>query len=128
LSLKIFLEYVIPSTLTGLGVFQAAAVYNNLRGLMYFKNKTITIILACILVLPALWYFGTWNQHNPTGVIEGSQQAGFFFLSMLIALIATLILSSIINRNLRRPGASSAGLEALREATFFQVLRKWWTR
>jgi hypothetical protein len=127
LSFRIILSYVIPCLISGLGVFQAAAAYNNLRGILFFKDKVISSVLAGILIVPPLWYLGTWNRRNATGIIEGSQQAGLFFASMLVALIITLVLSSIINRHLRQSSASARGLEALRDATFFQLMRRWWT-
>jgi hypothetical protein len=128
LILKVYLEYMIPVFMAGLGVIQAAAAHNSLKGMLFFRHKAITYLFSAIMLLPALYYLFTWNQRNVTGIIEGSQQAGFFFLAMLIALIVTLIVSSIINAGLGRPLKPLAGLDALRETTFFKTVQSWFSK
>jgi hypothetical protein len=126
--LKVYLEYTIPVFIAGLGVIQAAAAYNNLTGLLFFSRKIVTYTFSGVLLLPALYYFFTWNQRNVTGIIEGAQQAGLFFASVLLALIGTLLVSSLINSRLVGPKKPPEGLEALKETTFIKTLQSWFDK
>lgn len=122
--LKVYLEYMIPVFIAGLGVIQAAAAYNDLKGLLFFRHKFIAYVFLFIMLLPSMYYIFTWNQRNVTGFIEGSQQAAMFFLAMLLALGFTLIVSSLINSGLKQPLKPLEGLEALKETTFFKTMQK----
>jgi hypothetical protein len=106
-----------------LGVIQAAAEYNNLRGLLFFKNRLYTCIFATIAIGVPLGLFFRWNYLFTTGIIAGTQQTGLFVLSVLAAVILTLIISSLINiRYYPQCTAQLSGLEALRERTFFRAI------
>ena len=71
--------------------------------------------------------FFYWNQRNAVGVIEGPEQAGLFFLAMAAALLFTLLWGSLVNHwRLRGNVTHSAGLEALRENTWFQAVWRHW--
>ena len=78
------------------GVLQAAAAYNNLKGMLFFKKKVPAYIFAGLTIGFSLFVFFVWNYRYPTGMIEGSQQAGYFALATAVAVIFTLILSAII--------------------------------
>jgi hypothetical protein len=126
--LKVYLEYTIPVFISGLGVIQAAAAYNNLTGLRFFRRKIVTYAFSGVLLLPALYYFFTWNQRNVTGIIEGAQQAGLFFAAVVLALVGTLVVSSLINSRLTGPKKPPVGLEALKETTFIKTLQSWFNK
>jgi hypothetical protein len=105
------------------GVLQAAAGYNNLRGLLFFKRSLYAYIFAIITIAVPLGFFFTWNYMFATGDIAGSQQAGLFFFSAMAAIIFTLIISSLINIKYFSDRATQlTGLDALREGAFFRTL------
>lgn len=141
-------EYSLLVFGAGVGIIQAAAAYNRLKGLLFFPyqafNTPLRIwpsgyrlgqyfswgyIFALATIAPALVSFFFWNRRNATGIIEGSQQALFFFLSMTAAMIFTLLLSSIINHwRLRHNQPQGEGIEALRDITWIQALQHRWGR
>lgn len=123
--IRLSLEYSLLVFVAGVGVLQAMAAHNNLRGLLFFQRRLYAYVLAALTIIPCLFLFFTWNYRNETGVIEGAQQAGLFALSLTIAIIATLVISSMLNRS-RLPDccAYHEGLDALREETFFRLIRR----
>ena len=107
------------------GVMQAAAAYNNLKGLLFFKKKVTAYIFAGLTVGFSLFVFFVWNYHYATGQIEGSQQAGYFALFTAVAVIFTLILSAIIkDSSLQDRSSRLTGLTFFRKATWFSVFRQ----
>jgi ABC-type glycerol-3-phosphate transport system permease component len=106
------------------GVFQAAAAYNNLNGLLFFKQKWLTLTFAGLTAGSALAAFFTWNYRNPTGVIEGGQQVGLFATSTLLAVLAVMFISSVLQRGfLKGKAIHGEGLAIFRNATLFMVIQ-----
>jgi hypothetical protein len=108
-----------------LGVIQAAAAYNDLKGLAFFRSKLLTYIFAVTITGTALGFFFAWNYMFATGVVAGVQQTGLFIQSIVATIVFTLIVSSLINIGYRSPQHHSApptGLDALREKTFFRAM------
>ncbi len=123
------LEYFALTFVASVGVLQLAAAYNGLRGISFFGSKTCGYILSFFTISPALAGLFTWNLRNPTGIIEGREQFYFFSLALLAALIFTLMVSShFMKRRLRDNSPQHNGIDALRDVTFFQVLRHSWKR
>ena len=123
------LEYFALTFVASVGVLQLAAAYNGLRGISFFSSKTCGYILSFFTISPALAGLFTWNLRNPTGVIEGGEQFWCFSLALLAALIFTLMVPShFMKRRLRGNSPQHNGIDALRDATFFQVLRHRWNR
>jgi hypothetical protein len=107
------------------GVLQAAAAYNNLKGLLFFKKRLSAYIFAGLAAGFSLFVFFIWNYRYATGMIEGSQQAGYFALSAAAAVFFTLIVSSIIKySSLKDRSNSLTGLTFFRKATWFSVFRQ----
>jgi hypothetical protein len=105
------------------GVIQAAAAYNNLRGLAFFRRRLYTYIFAVIITGVSLGYFFRWNYLFDTGIIAGTQQTGLFVQSVVAAIVFTLIISSLINIRYQAPhSASPTGLDALREKTYIRII------
>lgn len=140
------LEYGLLVFAAGLGVFQAAAANAGLRGLLFAPGTvrirfwpsgriwTLTYhafsyLFAAVTVLPSLGFFFVWNSHNATGIIQGSEQAGLFVLGVSLALLVTLIASSLINQwRLQTNQTRAEGLEALKDITWYQALWRRWVR
>jgi len=138
-------EYSLLVFLSGLGILQAAAAHNGLRGLLFLPYQAFNVplrvwpsgyrllpgfswgyLVAAALIIPAMLDFFFWNHRNAVGIIEGSQQAGLFFLSMLSAVAFTFLAGSLVNHwRLRNNHTRAVGLEALRDITWAQAVWRW---
>lgn len=116
------LEYFCLAFLAALGVLQAAASYNGLKGISFFDRKIFGYIFAVFTISPALAGFFTWSIRNPVGMIHGKRQFGFFTLALISALIFTLATSSLRRKSLSQGNPQNDGLEALKETSFWQAL------
>lgn len=126
--LHLAFEYYGLVLLLSMAAIQAAASYSGLRGIVFFRNNTLSYIVSALVSLPCFIALLTWNWRNPTGIIEGAQQFYIFMLSMVSAIGFTIVLSSLINHRRFRDNQQplSGGFESLRERTFFQALRLRW--
>jgi hypothetical protein len=105
------------------GVLQLAAAHNNLRSLLFFPRRGYTAGFSVLAIGLALFAFLTWNDFNNI-IVEGGQQTGSFVFSAGIALIFTLVFSSILNSHRVGNGnTAQEGLDALRDFTYYQALR-----
>jgi len=116
-----------------LGVYQIAAAAGRFKGLWFFGNAILTYLVGFIILGATFgWFFNTVNLHVPHAQIEGSEQLGFFLLGSFLALVATFLVSSLINIvNLRHinPGEAAViekGIEDLKERTVFQAFTYRW--
>jgi hypothetical protein len=117
------LKYAALVFVAAVGVIQAAAAYNNLRGLSFFRQGIFNYLFATVTIGVPLGFFFVWNYLFPINCIAGSQQAGLFFLSTIGAIIFTVIVSSLVNIKFHSPNAAQLkGLEALREGMYFRIL------
>jgi hypothetical protein len=106
-----------------IGVLQLAAVYNNFRGLMFFPIKMLSLIFGIIAVGMALTGFFFWYDIYDI-IVEGSQQTGSFVSTAGVAILFTLVFSSLINSRRFNSGRPQPdGLDTLQESTFFQAIR-----
>jgi hypothetical protein len=120
------LKYTVLAFTAVVGVLQAVAAYNNLRGMLFFRYRLTGYIFGALAMAAPLVVFFTWNYHFPIGIIQGSEQTGLFCLATLAAIIFTAVLSSLIHIRFANPQASQAeGLDAVRETSFF---RAFWGR
>jgi hypothetical protein len=107
-----------------LGVLQIAAAYSNLRGLLFFRRTIFTVCFAVLTIGSVLAAFFTWYFYTDY-ILIGTQQFFSFGFCAVVAVYFTLVVSSLINS--RRLGADNSGqdgLDAFKESTFFQVIRK----
>lgn len=118
------LEYFYLVFIAAVGVIQAAVAHNGLRGISFFCHKISSYLFAVFTTGPVLFVFFTWNERNPTGVIEGREQFCFFMLAIVVAIGFTLGASSLLKHwSLRKNDVKCDGFSALKEVTFFQALR-----
>lgn len=116
-------EYFYLVTIAATGAIQAAAAYNGLKGISFFRQKMFSYLFALLTVGATMTRLFTWNQRNPVGIVEGAQQFSFFMLALIAAIAFTLIVSSLLRHSaLRGNHSRHDGLEALKEVTFFQAL------
>ncbi|MCK5577208.1 MAG: hypothetical protein KAI14_02725 [Dehalococcoidales bacterium] len=120
---KLAAEYFYLVAIAAIGAIQAAAAYNGLNGISFFRQKVFNYLFALLTVGATLARLFTWNQRNPVGIIEGAQQFSFFMLALVVAIAFTLAVSSLLRHSaLQGNHPQHNGLEALREITFFQAL------
>ncbi len=117
-------EYFYLVFIAAIGAIQAAVALNGLMGISFFNRKIYAYFFMFITLGPVITAFFTWNERNPTGVIEGSEQFYLFMLAIVSAIGFTLVLSSFLKHSsLRNNNVLYDGLEALKQVTFFQALR-----
>ena len=117
-------EYFFVVFVAAVGVIQAAAAYNGINGISFFNRKIYAFFFMFITLGSAITAFFTWNERNPTGVIEGREQFFFFMLAIVSAIGFTLVLSSLLKHwSLNGNKVLNDGLDTLKEVTFFQALR-----
>lgn len=127
-------DYFIFVFLSCLGVVQIAAAYAGLWGLLLLRSRWFSALLGVGLIgIGFAWFFAPGPRHIPDteGGLDGNAQALVFVLALGAALLFTLTFASVANsRFLRPPEHPPEGLEALREATYAQALRRslaaWW--
>jgi hypothetical protein len=130
--MPIELAYVIFVTFSALGALQLVAARYGLQGLFFFPARPRASSLAGLLTISVsyYWFFSSADRNVPG--LEGAQLTFFFCLSCLLAVSIALALSSLGSRqpqSLRPPGQANppapppAGLEALKGASYFQLLR-----
>ena len=117
------LEYFALVFAASLGVFQAAAAYNGLRGLSFFSRPAWGYLFAAITTGPTLAALFTWNLRNATSIIEGGEQFVLLSLAVLAAYVLTLVAASLFNGSPPSDTTPPAGIEAFKEASFFELLR-----
>lgn len=123
--MSLFAEYFISVFIAALAVIQLSAARAGLRGLIFGGRSANAYYVAIPLLLIAGTLFFTWNERNPTGVIEGAQQAGLFSLAVAASALFTLLVASVINhRRLGGTRSTARGLARLHDMTYFQSLRR----
>jgi hypothetical protein len=118
----LWLKYCVFVFVAVVGVLQAAAARNGLRGLQFFRRTSHTYIFAGLAIIVPLGMFFSWNRLYAVGYIAGSQQAGMFFFSAAAAIVFTLLASSLANLK-AFPGRPTrlTGLDVYKETTFFRI-------
>jgi hypothetical protein len=124
--LRLWLEYFLFVFMASCGVIQIAAAYSRLHGLMFFRRPLWGYVFAAVVTpLAFLWFFKSENRNVPG--LEGSQQFGDFCLGFIAAVVFSALFSSLLRaRDALHLGEGEApeGLEALREMTYLQAIRR----
>ena len=130
------LDYFAFVFVAALGALQMASAYSALRGLLLIKRRPLAFLAGLVATGSAfLWFFLSEPRNLPDtqGGLDGNQATGLFALGSGLALVLTLVLSSLRNRSLgAHDECSCTGLDALRETTYLKALkgalRSLWTR
>jgi hypothetical protein len=84
-----------------LGVYQLAAAVGGFKGLSFFRNPNFTFVVGFVIlgVTYVLFFsFGDLEMNaNDAAVVEGHEQLLLFFSGAFLALVATLLISSLVN-------------------------------
>jgi hypothetical protein len=102
-----------------------AAAYSRLRGLMLFPSAPGCALAGLAAALGGfLWFFRHGALHIPDseGGLDGNRQAGLFAEGAALALVSTLLLTSLVNRRLNGAEGRHQGLAALKETTYLRAL------
>ena len=127
-------DYCITVFISALGVLQLAFSVGGLKGLLVFKSAIVARTLGLTLAIVGFVLFfstGTRNINDYEGGLDAPTQALLFFYGSLAAVIATLALTSIVNRRMRGPEAEpESGIDSLRDTNYALSLarsvRYWW--
>ncbi len=126
------LDFFILAFLISLGTLQMAAAYRSLRGLLFVRNRTAAFTLGLALTLAGfLWFYLSEprNISDTEGGIDGNQSSALFAGGAGVAVLTTLLLSSLLNWSLgkneqTRDGASyRPGLEALEQTNYIRAFK-----
>ena len=113
-----------------LGVYQIAAAAGEFRGLRFFGRAILTYVGGTLILGATFgWFFSTVDLNVRHAQIEGSEQLGFFLLGSFLALVATFLVSSLVNIRHINPDEVAVigkGLEDLKGRTVFQAFAHRW--
>ena len=115
-----------------IGTIQIAAYIGNLRALLILRQRIASLVFgASILIGSAFWFFLSEerNINDTAGGLDANRQAVGFFLGALIGTILTLIVSSVINFDLKfSTNKDVDGIDALREQNYFLAIKDEYSR
>lgn len=124
-------QYYLFVFVAAVGVLQLVAAYRQWRGLSFFRNATLSYLFSFLTVVGSfVWFFG-WENRMDTAMrraaLEGAQQFVYFNTAAFLALVLTLIVSSLLSacrkRTQSRGKALPQGFGALAEISYFEALR-----
>lgn len=120
------LNYLLLIFGSSFGVLQIAAARAGLKGLSFFRKRILNYLSGFFfLTVTYIWFFSQANLNMRHAEVEGSQQLGLFLLGAFCAIIFTFLVSSMLHhRGAEVDNPASEGLEALRELTLLQLIRR----
>ncbi len=84
-----------------LGVYQLAAAAGDFKGLSFFRNPNVTFVVGFVIlgITYVLFFsFGDLEMNaNDAAEVEGHEQLLLFFSGAFLALVATFLISSLLN-------------------------------
>ena len=122
------LDYFLLVLVASCGLYQMAAAYNRLRGLMLSESRGLTFLLGLGLWVGAFaWFFLSEPRNAPdTGAgLTGNEQFGYFFAGGGAGLAVTLAATSLRNWGMgkgERTTPRAHGLDTLRESNYARAL------
>jgi uncharacterized membrane protein len=117
-----------------MGMLQLIATSNQLKGMLFIRNKPVTLVLSIAAIVFAFWWFFYRDNRVDTVMrrtgLEGAQQFTVFCWTTFAALVLTLVLASflriLVYRGNERSGQENRieGAYQLRYMSWFEALRK----
>ncbi len=127
-------QYCIFVFIAVMGLLQLIATCNQLKGMLFMRNRPITLVLSIAAILFAFWWFFFRDSRLDTVMrrtgLEGAQQFTVFCWTTFAALVVTLVLSSSLRMFVYRRNATSEpedrieGAYQLRYMSWFEALRE----
>ena len=111
------------------GVFQLAASWGRLKGLYLFRKRPTGYVFAAVMAGVACWWFFRVDRSIPDteGGLAGAQLFAFMLLALIATTILTILVSSVIKArwgSSNSDDASERGLEALKKMTYLQAITR----
>jgi hypothetical protein len=112
-----------------IGSIQIAAYVGNLRALLILRQRIASLVFGASILMGSIFWFFLSEERNindTAGGLDANSQAVGFFLGALIGTILTLIISTIINFDLKFSSTNKDldGLETLREQNYFRAIKQ----
>ena len=105
-------DYMLWIMLSTVGLLQALAAYYGWTGLSFFRGRPAWgYVCAAVLVPVSYWWFFIQENRNTPG-LEGWQLFSRFAVGVGAGLVAVLLISSILNRNMPAREEAFAGADA----------------
>jgi hypothetical protein len=127
-------EYCIFVFIAVMGVLQLTATCHQLKGMLFIRNKPVTLVLSLAAIAFAFWWFFFRDNRLDTVMrrtgLEGGQQFTVFCWTTFTALVLTLVISSLLQMFVyrRRDGTEQEerleGAYQLRYMSWFEALRE----
>ncbi len=127
-------DYCLGVFVSTMGILQLAFSAGDIRGLLLFKSRFAARTLGLALTVAGFVLFfstGSRNINDYEGGLDAPTQALFFFFGASAAVVATLVVTSIVNHRMRGTEAGpEAGVDSLRDTNYALSLarsvRYWW--
>lgn len=127
-------EYCVFVFIAVIGVLQLIATRHQLKGMLFIRNKPVTLILSIAAIVFAYWWFFFRDNRIDTVMrstgVEGAQQFAVFCWTTFAALVVTLVITSLLQILVYRRRDSSGreerleGAYQLRYVSWFEALRE----
>jgi hypothetical protein len=127
-------QYCIFVFIAVMGMLQLIASCHQIKGMLFIRNKPITLILSIAAIVFAFWWFFFRDSRIDTVMrrtgVEGAQQFAVFCWTTFTALVVTLVISSLLQMFVyrRREGTRQEerleGAYQLRYVSWFEALRE----
>jgi hypothetical protein len=126
-------QYCIFVSIAVMGLLQLIATCNQLQGMLFIRNRPVTLVLSIAAIVLAFWWFFFRDNRLDTVMrrtgLEGAQQFTVFCWTTFTALVVTLVLSSLLRILVYRRKESDEqedrieGAYQLRYMSWFEALR-----
>jgi hypothetical protein len=127
-------QYCIFVFIAVMGMLQLIATCHQLKGMLFIRNKPVTLILSIAAIAFAFWWFFFRDSRIDTVMrrtgVEGGQQFTVFCWTTFTALVVTLVIASLLQMFVyrRREGNEQEerleGAYQLRYLSWFEALRE----
>ncbi len=127
-------QYCIFVFIAAMGMLQMIAAWSQIKGMFFIRNRPVTLVLSIAAIVFAFWWFFFRDNQIDTVMrrtgLEGAQQFTVFCWTTFTALIATLVLSSLIQMLVYRGKGGcrqeerTEGAYQLRYMSYFKALRE----
>ena len=126
-------EYCVYIIIATIGVMQLIAARWELRGIAFFHNKKWGYIFGIVAILGAfIWFFSFTGLNLKKPTFDTPPQLLWLAVSVSLALLVTLGLSSIVNRHLtsntERDKTQADGIEVLKQKTYWQAISRFFNK
>jgi len=123
-----FIDYMIFVCGSTIGSIQIASYFGNLRALLILRSRIASILFGLGIIAASIsWFFLSEdrNINDTVGGLDANSQAVGFFVGALIGTLLTLIISSIINFDLKPSNINKniGGLDLLRKQNYFLAIK-----